>query len=119
MIEPEEALLYAVTHFHRAIAFTNLNSVHDFPEIAEAHLRYADSDIKVIYGAEMRYVDKAGKIPKGITILAKNQWGIKELYKIISSISTVGDSNFVSLDVVRQNRKNLLIGSCADGNIVL
>lgn len=95
MIEPEEALLYTVTHFHRAIAFTNLNNVHDFPEIAKAHLRYADSDIKVIYGAEMRYVDKAGKIPKGITILAENQWGIKELYKIISSISTVGDSNFV------------------------
>ena len=79
VIEPEEALLYAVTHFHRAIAFTNLNNVHDFPEIAKAHLRYADSDIKVIYGAEMRYVDKAGKIPKGITILAKNQWGIKEM----------------------------------------
>ena len=116
VIEPAEAIRYADIQSHKAVAFTNLNNVQDFPVIAEAYEKYADSDIKVIYGAEVRYMSENGKSQYGITILVRNQAGVKELYRIISSMRSDGEfDNLVSLDVVKQNRENLLIGSC--GNV--
>lgn len=115
VIEPREALEYAIAHSHKAIAFTNLHTVQDFPAIADAYKKCGDSDLKVIYGAEVRYMSEDGKAPYGITILAKNQSGIKELYTIISTINSDGVYDLVNMDVVKQNRKNLLIGSC--GNV--
>ena len=41
----------------------------------------------------------------------KNQDGVKELYKIISSIENTPDGSFVDLSVLMQNRKNLLVGA--------
>ncbi len=94
-----------------AVAFTNLDNVQDFPKIA----KYANTtDLKIIYGAELRYMNKDGKAPYGITLLVKNQAGIKELYKIISSIEFDGVCNLIDLDVLNQNRKNLLVGSCGN-----
>ena len=116
VIEPAEAIRYADIQSHKAVAFTNLNNVQDFPVIAEAYEKYADSDIKVIYGAEVRYMSENGKSQYGITILVRNQAGVKELYRIISSMRSDGEfDNLVSLDVVKRNRENLLIGSC--GNV--
>lgn len=115
VIDPKEVLEYAIAHSHKAIAFTNLNNVQDFPAIADAYKQCGDSTLKVIYGAELRYMGEDGKAPYGITIIAKNQFGIKELYTIISSINSDGVYDLVNIDVVRQNHKNLLIGSC--GNV--
>lgn len=56
-----------------------------------------------------------GKAPYGITVLVKNHSGMKELYRIISSIHSDGVCDLASLEAIKQNRKNLLIGSC--GNI--
>lgn len=114
VITPKEALEYAVAHSHRAVAFTNLNNVQDFPAIADAYRQCGNSSLKVIYGAEIRYTSEEGKSPYGITLLAKNQSGIKELYKIISSISFDGVCELASLDIIKRNRKNLLIGSCGN-----
>ena len=63
------------------VAFTNFDNVQDFPEI----MRYAKKyeGIKVVYGAELRYMNENGVAPFGITVLAKNQDGIKELYKVL------------------------------------
>ena len=97
-----------------AIAFTNLNNVQDFPEIATCA---PNTDLKIIYGAELFCMGVSGKQGK-ITLLVKNQAGIKELYKIISSLHTDGVCNLVDLSVVEENRKNLLIGSCGtDGEL--
>ena len=114
VIEPNEALQYAVLQSHKAVAFTNLNNVQDFPAILEAHKKCVDSEIKVIYGAEVRYMSEDRKSQYGMTMLVKNQAGIKELYKIISSIKNDSGSDLASLDVVKQNRENLLIGSCGN-----
>lgn len=83
-----------------AIAFTNLNNLQDFPEIS----KYAEkTDLKIIYGAEL-YKDEKNKI----TLIAKNNDGIKELYKVISSLD---ENKVVDMEVLRKNRKNLLVGS--------
>lgn len=114
VIEPKEALKYAIAHSHKAIAFTNLNNVQDFPAIASAYKKLGDTTLKVIYGTEFRYRNKDRETPFGITVLVKNQAGIKELYKIISSIENNGDYNLADLDVLKKNRKNLLLGSCGN-----
>ena len=82
VIDPKEALEYAAAHSHKAIAFTNLNNVQDFPAIADAYKECGDSTLKVIYGAELCYMNEDGRAPYYITILCKNQFGIKELYSI-------------------------------------
>jgi len=114
VIEPREALDYAIAHSHHAIAFTNLNNVQDFPTIADAYRRCECPTLKVIYGAEFRYMNEDGKAPYGVTILIKNQEGVKALYKIISSIHNDGVCNLADLAVLKKNRKNLLVGSCGN-----
>lgn len=89
-----------------SIGFTNLNNVQDFPEIMMYAKKY--ENIKVIYGAEVQYKSDADSPIYHLTLLAKNQAGIKELYKVISSI----DDNLIDLKVLKENRKNLLVGSC-------
>ena len=114
VITPKEAMEYAIAHSHKAVAFTNRNNVQDFPAIANAYRQCGNSELKVIYGAELRYMGENGKVPYGITVLVKNQSGMKELYRIISSIHSDGVCDLASLEVIKQNRKNLLIGSCGN-----
>ncbi|MBR3969057.1 MAG: PHP domain-containing protein [Clostridia bacterium] len=98
-----------------AVAFTNLSNVQDFYEIA----RYAKkSNVKAIYGAELFYKNENGICGQKLTLLAKNQVGIKELYKVISSIENDGICDLIDLSVLKRNRKNLLVGSCGyDGEL--
>lgn len=91
----------------KSIAFTNLNNVQDFPEAMRCAKKY--ENIKVVYGAEVQYKPDADSPIYHLTLLAKNQAGIKELYKVISSI---GEENLIDLTVLKENRKNLLVGSC-------
>lgn len=100
----------------KAIAFTNLNNVQDFPEI----MRIAEkcNDIKTIYGAELRYINENNESIFGITVLVKNQNGIKGLYEIISSMHNNGACDLIDLNILKKHRKNLLIGSCGtDGEL--
>lgn len=114
VIEPSEALDFAIKSKIEAIAFTNLNNVQDFPTILNADKKQKGTNIKVIYGAELRYMNENGVAPFGITVLVKNQDGIKDLYKIISSLHNDGVCDLIDLDVLKKNRKNLLVGSCGN-----
>lgn len=93
----------------KAVAFTNLNNVQDFPEIMRCSKEY--EGIKVIYGAEVKYKFFPQSPVKKLTLLAKNQAGIKELYKVISTINEAYDG-IINLHALQENRKNLLVGSC-------
>jgi DNA polymerase-3 subunit alpha (Gram-positive type) len=93
----------------KSIAFTNLNNVQDFPEIMMCAKKY--ENIKVVYGAEVKYKFFPQSPAYSLTLLAKNQAGIKDLYKVISSISEAYD-NIINLHTLMENRKNLLVGSC-------
>lgn len=94
----------------KSIAFTNLNNVQDFPEVMRCAKKY--ENIKVIYGAEVKYKSNADSPVYHLTLLAKNQAGIKELYKVVSSIYESDGVNIIDLQVLKENRKNLLVGSC-------
>ena len=94
----------------KSIAFTNLNNVQDFPEIMMYAKKY--ESIKVVYGAEVQYKPDADSSIYHLTLLAKNQAGIKELYKVVSSICESDDVSLINLQVLKENRKNLLVGSC-------
>lgn len=94
----------------KSIAFTNLNNVQDFPEIMMCAKKY--EHIKVVYGAEVKYKFFPQSQAYSLTLLAKNQAGIKDLYKVISSISKLDGANLINLQVLKENRKNLLVGSC-------
>lgn len=114
VIDVEEVIGNAKEFGLTTVAFTNLNNVQDFPAILNAHKKHKESSVKVIYGAELRYKNKSGESPFGITLLVKNQEGIKDLYKIISSIHNDGICDLIDLDILKKNRKNLLIGSCGN-----
>lgn len=96
-----------------AVAFTNLNNVQDFPKIANYYNK-KNPNFNIVYGVEVRYTNEEGVAPLGATLLAINQEGIKELYKIISSIQNDGVTDLIDLEVLRQNRYNLIVGSCGN-----
>jgi len=114
VISPEEAMEFAVKNSIKAIAFTNRDNVQDFPEIAKKYQKYKGSGLKVIYGAEVFVKCEDGPKYHGLTLLCKNQDGVKELYKIISATEFDGTYKFIPINAVKQNRKNLLIGSCGN-----
>lgn len=100
VITPREAIETAIKMGHRAIAFTDLNSVQNFGSIAHWHKKYRDQ-IKVIYGVEL-YLDG-----RQTTVLAKNQAGLKNLYEVVSTE-----------EITPEQRKNLLIASAyCDGEL--
>lgn len=114
VISPGEAMQFAIENSIKTVGFTNRDNVQDFHEIAKEHQKYKDSGLKVIYGAEVLHADEDGSAANGVTVLVKNQAGLKGLYKIISSIEFDGACDLASLDVLKQNRKNLLFGSCGN-----
>lgn len=44
VITPKEVMQYAIAHSHKAVAFTNLNNVQDFPAIADACRQCGNAD---------------------------------------------------------------------------
>ncbi len=105
IIGAEEIIIKAEQFGISSLGITNLNNLQDFDEIS----KYAKgTSLKIIYGAELI-------CPKGkITIIAKNNDGIKELYRVVSSL----EKGVIDLSVLKENRKNLLIGSAGnDGEL--
>lgn len=110
-ITPREAIETAVKLGHRAVAITNLNSVQDFPELENCRRRYGNN-IKVIYGAQVHYLK--GETTYAMALLAKNDDGLKGLYRILSSMREYEKCKVVDWQVIEDNRKNLLCGcDCA------
>ena len=108
IIGVKEMLKNAKDYGLSAVAFTNLNNVQDFPEIAY----YAKAaDVKIIYGAEVLCRDEKRKHNYRVTLLVKNQDGVKELYKVISSMKGDKRCKYADWSVLVQNRKNLLVGT--------
>jgi DNA polymerase-3 subunit alpha (Gram-positive type) len=93
VIRPREAIEAAVQMGHRAVGITDFESVQSFLEVATCHQKYRDK-IKVIYGIRM-FANGAN-----VTILAKNQAGLKALYQVVSTG-----------EITPEQRENLLVAS--------
>lgn len=116
-IDDIKAFIFAAQNYFglSAVAFTNLSNVQDFYEIAKAAKHF---DVKIIYGAELFYGDDKETNGFRLTALVKNEDGIKPLYKIISALKNNGFCDFADITNIKQNRKNLLIGSAGrDGEL--
>ena len=93
VIRPREAIETAVQMGHRAVGITDFESVQSFLEVATCHQKHRDK-IKVIYGIRTFANDA------NVTILAKNQAGLKALYQVVSTG-----------EITPEQRENLLVAS--------
>lgn len=108
VITPKDVIKTAVQMGHKAVAVTCRNSVQDFPELETCQVKYG-KDIKIIYGAEVYYLKD--DTAYGIALLAKNEEGLKGLYRVLSSMQKWGDRKVVDWQVIADNRENLLCGA--------
>lgn len=110
-IDVSDAFRFAENCNQKAIAFTNLNNVQDFPKIRTVSKKY--KNIKPIYGMQVYYEENGCGAPS-MTLLAKNKDGVRELYKIVSSMWEMGNTKVTDIDYIEANRKNLLCGATGD-----
>lgn len=108
VITPKDVIKTAVQMGHKAVAVTCRNSVQDFPELEACRVKYG-KDIKNIYGADVYYLKD--DTAYGIDLLAKNEEGLKGLYRVLSSMQKCGDRKVVDWQVIADNRENLLCGA--------
>jgi len=111
---------------HEAIAITDHGVVQAFPEAAEAGSKYG---IKVILGMEGylvddtkdRNIDPSKVRSSHIIILAKNQTGLKNLYKLVtySHLENFHRRPRINRSLLSDNRDGLILGSaCEAGELM-
>lgn len=85
VVTPAEIVEFAVKDGAGAVALTDLNSVYGFLSFSKAAEKYKDKGFKPIYGVQIYGMDsERDSEPRIITILAKNQTGLRNMYQIIS-----------------------------------
>lgn len=131
---PEEIVATAVNWGQKAVAITDHGVVQAFPDAAKEAAKWAKKgkEIKVIYGLEgYLYPDEDAKKPDGsidikknrtyhIILLAKNQEGIKNLYKLVSTshIDYFYKKPRLPRSVIDVHRAGLIIGSACEAGEV-
>ncbi len=108
-LTPGEAVYLATAMKHPAVAITDLNGVQSHRNAYNVFERRRDWVSKIIYGAQVFY-EKDG-VYYGLNLLAKNNAGIRQLYRVISSLQDDGQRKVTTWQVVADNRENLLVGA--------
>ena len=86
IIDFKELITYAKSIGLNKVAITDFNNVYNFPKIEKYLKNNNIPDFKTIYGAVVNMLVRDLIIP--ITVLVRNQEGLKNLYKIITKIKT-------------------------------
>lgn len=117
-----------------AVAITDHGVVQSFPDAAseQGKLKKAGKDIKIIYGVEAYVIDEKGFVNEDGTIdykkprtnhiilIAKNQEGIKNLYKLVS----ISHLNYfykrprIPKCEIEKYRKGIIVGSACEAGEV-
>ncbi len=114
-VSSAETLITRASEFgHTAIAITDVNVVQAFPEAA----RIAEKlkSVKILYGSECRIMGPSGhSCPTPIIILAKNQAGLKNLYRLVSwlHLESIKSSEpwCLTQEKLSELKEGLIIGS--------
>ena len=86
IVDFKELINYAKSIGLTKVVITDFNNVYNFPKI-EKYLKTNNiTDFKVVYGVVVNMLASKTIIP--ITVLVKNEEGLKNLYKIITKIKT-------------------------------
>lgn len=112
LIEVEDVFKSAKDYGISAIAITDNHSVQSFSQAFEASIKFG---IKAIYGTDIYVLndnEACGLTTYHIVILVKEQSGIKNLYKIISSLikNESNDRCYINKSDLLNKREGLLIG---------
>ena len=118
IVSATDLINHAKSLGHTAVAITDYGCVQAFPE---AYRASQETGVKVIYGVDvyLKTTGDSGALFK-VTLLVKNQIGLKNLYKLISKALT---DNYkirpIVLDTDLKNcREGLLVGSaCTHGEL--
>lgn len=134
-IAPDELVRYAYDKGYKAIAITDCGNVQAFPTAYKAWLKMwkeyvdgcnqevkkADKNdfLKVIYGLEGNLLTEDGKVFP-IALYAKNDVGIKNLYKIVtaSNLEYYDRVPLIPSKFLDEHRNGIIIGAaCEDGEL--
>ena len=120
VLTPEDIVAFAIQNGSKAVAITDLNSVHSMFDFSRA-VEQSSSKIKAIYGVRLN-CQKDGEGEFLITLLAKSRLGLKNIFRIMSSgYNQVLNKNIwpcVQWDFVLENKKDILIGRECSWNYI-
>lgn len=117
VLDVEDAVRQAAAWGHAAVAITDHGVVQAFPSAYFAGKKHG---IKIIYGLEGYLIDQENDRPYHIVILAKNQAGLKNLYKLVSfsHIDYFYRRPRIPRKVLEEHREGLIIGAaCEQGEV--